>query len=81
MLELVVAEQDRLIKDLSEALKKTMSLLETTVACYEKSHEEAKRYKTALLHVRSELGIPQPDYPAPVASAVDIIETALGIKK
>ena len=37
----------------------------------------AHRYYTALLAVKSELGVSGPDHPAPVANAVEIIDAAL----
>lgn len=44
---------------------------------YEKTLEEREALLTAIRAAMSELGVPQPDYPAPVFNAHSILATAL----
>jgi hypothetical protein len=43
----------------------------------EEAEAECKGYREALKRAKAELGVPGPDYPAPVANAVKIIDQAL----
>ena len=49
---------------------------ESMNACLDALQEELKRYRVAVSSALSELGIPDENYPAPVANAVDILRFA-----
>jgi hypothetical protein len=66
-------QRDRLAKQI-EANHKGTLMLEQMV--YD-AREQRDRMAKALRSIKNELGIPQPEYPTPVANAVEIANEAL----
>lgn len=70
-------EQDCAVKEAWGAVQSESLRADTACEDVTRLEAERDRYKQALVAARNELGVPGPDYPAPVANAAGIIAGAL----
>ena len=75
-------------RDLERELAKMEDQRDAAIWCHEKCREDRlrvieqrDRLAEALREIKNELGVPQPEYPAPVANAVKIADVALAAVK
>ena len=66
---------------LREELAKADKDLEDNISIFIDLKEQRDRLAEALREIKNELGVPQPEYPAPVANAVKIADVALAAVK
>ncbi len=62
---------------LREELAKADKALEDNISIFIDLRDQRDKLAEALREIKNELGVPQPEYPAPVANAVKIAEQAL----
>ena len=71
-------------RELAEAKKQIDANHKATLVIEQmlyEAREERDRLAEALREIKNELGVPQPEYPAPVANAVKIADVALAAVK
>ena len=73
-------QRDRLAEELNESEEEYgLWWAQKRIAIDERdeAREQRDRLAEALVNIKNELGVPQPEYPAPVANAVKIADEAL----